>query len=119
MSSTNPRVSENPDQVGNTGLARGSGKAQPLGKPLAAAPLFLDRTLPNSIDAEMAVLGAMLLSPADAGSQARERLSENNFYHTAHQTIFREIGGLQDAMQPVDLITLTQRLQDKNQLEGI
>src|SRR5207245_517545 len=74
---------------------------------------------PNSLDAEIAVLGAMLLSPQDAGSQARERLSEHHFYHAAHQVIFREIAVLQDAMQAVDMITLSQRLQDKNQLDEI
>jgi replicative DNA helicase len=71
------------------------------------------------VDAEMAVLGAMLLSPQEAGSQARERLQEEHFYYAAHQVIFREIAVLQDAMQAVDLVTLTQRLQDKNQLEEV
>jgi large subunit ribosomal protein L9 len=69
-----------------------------LGK-RGGSPLVLDRVLPNSLDAEMAVLGAMLLSPAEAGSQVRERLSENHFYYAAHQVIFREIAALQDAMQ--------------------
>jgi replicative DNA helicase len=102
-------------------------KAVPLGsgRPLAAAlnhspnAMNLDRVLPNSKDAEIAVLGAMLLSPAEAGSQARARLTEENFYYAAHQVIFREIAALQDAMQAVDLVTLTQRLQDKNQLDEI
>ena len=67
----------------------------------------------------MAVLGAMLLSPTDAGSEIRDRLSENHFYYSTHQAIFREIAALQDALQAVDLITLTQRLRDKNQLEEI
>ena len=67
----------------------------------------------------MAVLGAMLLSPTEAGSEVRERLSEQHFYHAAHQVIFREIAALQDAMQAVDLVTLTQRIQDKNQLEEV
>jgi len=121
MASTNPLTSENAGQSGGAGTARsyGPGKAQPFGKSKSAAPLVLDRVLPNSLDAEMAVLGAMLLSPAEAGSQVRERLSENHFYYAAHTVIFREIAGLQDAMHAIDLITLTQRLQDKNQLESI
>jgi replicative DNA helicase len=36
----------------------------------------------------MAVLGAMLLSPTEAGSEIRERLSDNHFYYSAHQAIF-------------------------------
>ena len=121
MASTNPLASESAGQSGGAGAARnfGPGKAQPLGKSKATPSLILDRVLPNSLDAEMAVLGAMLLSPAEAGSLVRERLSENHFYHAAHCVIFREIAALQDAMQAIDTITLTQRLQDKNQLEAI
>ncbi len=120
MASTNPLASETGAQTG-AGAARsyGSGKAAALGRSRAASTLVLDRVLPNSIDAEMAVLGAMLLSPAEAGSEVRERLSENHFYYAAHQVIFREIAVLQDAMQAIDLVTLTQRLQDKNQLEEV
>src|SRR6266404_9983869 len=121
MASTNPLASENAGQSGGASAARsyGPGKAQPFGKSKSAPALVLDRVLPNSLDAEMAVLGAMLLSPAEAGSQVRERLSENHFYYAAHCVIFREIATLQDALQAVDLITLTQRLQDKNQLEEV
>ncbi|HXI83657.1 MAG TPA: replicative DNA helicase [Verrucomicrobiae bacterium] len=121
MASTNPLASENAGQSGGASATRSysPGKAQPFGKSKSAPALVLDRVLPNSLDAEMAVLGAMLLSPAEAGSQVRERLSENHFYYAAHCVIFREIAVLQDAMQAIDLITLTQRLQDKNQLEEI
>ncbi len=100
-----------------------SDKVAPLGAGLSSGrgltALPVDRVLPNSVEAEMAVLGAMLLSPQDAGSQARERLSEQHFYHAAHRVIFREIAALQDAMQAVDMITVTQRLQDKRLLEDI
>ncbi len=96
-----------------------SAKAAPLGGGRSLATLALDRVLPSSMDAEAAVLGAMLLSPAEAGSQARERLDEGHFYFAAHQSIFREIAALQDALHAVDLVTITQRLQDKNQLEEI
>ena len=96
-----------------------SAKAAPLGGGRSLAALSVDRVLPSSMDAEMAVLGAMLLSPAEAGSQARERLNEGHFYFAAHQSIFREMAALQDALQGVDLVTLTQRLQDKNLLEEV
>ena len=94
-------------------------KPAPLGGGRGVSALTLDRVLPNSMDGEIAVLGAMLLSPIEAGSQARERLTEEHFYYAAHQVIFREIAALQDAMQAIDLVTLTQRLQDKNQLDEI
>ena len=94
-------------------------KMRPVGSGRSLSTLALDRVLPNSMDAEMAVLGAMLLSPSEAGSQARERLSEQHFYYAPHQVIFREIAALQDSLQAIDLVTLTQRLQDRNQLEEI
>ncbi len=121
MASTNPLATETAAQTGGMGVAlsRGSGRVAALGRTGSAPTLVLDRVLPNSLDAEMAVLGAMLLSPVEAGSQVRERLSENHFYYSAHQAIFREIAALQDALHAVDLLTLTQRLQDKNQLEDI
>jgi replicative DNA helicase len=121
MASTNPLASETAAQTGGTSAPQGrrSETVATLGKTRSAPALILDRVLPNSLDAEIAVLGAMLLSPAEAGSQVRERLSEVHFYYAAHQVIFREIATLQDALQAIDLITLTQRLQDKNQLEEI
>ncbi len=121
MASTNPLASETAGQTDGAGAAwsQRAGKAAPLGKSKPPSALILDRVLPNSMDAEMAVLGAMLLSPAAAGSEVRERLGEQHFYYAAHQVIFREIAALQDAMQAIDLVTLTQRLQDKNQLEEV
>jgi len=88
---------------------------------LASNPgaLAVERVLPNSLDAEMAVLGAMLLNPQEAGSLAQSRLTPEHFYYAAHQVIFREIVALQDSMHAVDNVTLSQRLRDKNLLEEI
>jgi replicative DNA helicase len=96
-----------------------SSKPVSAGSRQSLSALTIDRVLPNSMDAEIGVLGSMLLSPQEAGSQARERLTAENFYYAAHQVIFRELGVMQDAMQAVDLITLTQRLQDKGVLEDV
>lgn len=79
----------------------------------------MERILPNSLEAEMAVLGAMLLSPEEAASQVREHLTEDDFYYAAHQVIFRELAGMQDTLRAVDMVTLTQRLQDKGVLDEI
>lgn len=61
----------------------------------------------------------MLLSPDEAGAEVRSRLDEHHFYYAAHQVIYREIAAMQDALQAVDLVTLTQRLADKNLLEEV
>jgi replicative DNA helicase len=94
-------------------------RARALGQTPRAPLLNLDRVLPNSVEAEMAVLGAMLLKPQEAGPLVRERINEAHFYYGPHQLIFREIVAQQDALQSIDLITLTQRLQDKGLLEQI
>src|SRR5579871_3639411 len=121
MASSNPRASAGGAQRGNAGAhqARESGRATPLGQARATQNLPIDLILPNSRDAEMGVLGAMLLSPTEAGALARERLSETHFYLTSHQIIFREFSTLQDDLKGIDVITLTQRLRDKNLLEEV
>ena len=78
---------------------------------------LLDKVLPHSTDAEKAVLGAMLISPIQAGSVIRGRLTGDEFYHAAHQTIYGECAKMLDAGQPLDLVTLTQRLSDMRLLE--
>ena len=113
MASTKPVASEKTSSNATGAKALGLGGARSL------STVALDRVLPNSMDAEMSVLGAMLLSPAEAGSQVRERLSEEHFYYAAHQVIFREIAALQDAMQAIDLVTLAQRLRDRNQIDEV
>ena len=81
--------------------------------------LALERILPNSMEAEMAVLGGMLLSPEQVIAQVSERLDGSHFYYATHQVLFREITDLQDRLKAVDMVTLTQRLQDKGLLEDI
>ncbi len=80
--------------------------------------LFLDRVPPQNIEAEQAVLGAILLN-SDALITTMERVTSDDFYRGAHQRIFGAMIELAEENEPVDLITLTARLQDKQQLEDI
>jgi replicative DNA helicase len=110
MASTKPAATAARPSAGATGK-----EARP---PLAA--LSIERVLPNSIEAEQAVLGAMLLNPDVALSEVLGQLTEEDFYYAAHRVIFREIAAIEDAHQgAVDVVTLTQRLRDKNQLEEV
>lgn len=79
---------------------------------------MFDRIPPQNIEAEMAVLGAILLD-SDALITVMERISGEDFYRTAHQHIFESMVELAQQDEPVDLVTLTARLQDKKQLEDI
>jgi replicative DNA helicase len=67
---------------------------------------------PQHIEAEQAVLGAMLMSP-DAVIEALELLDEKDFYKRAHQIIFAAMRDLAERGQPVDVITVTAALQAK------
>ena len=80
--------------------------------------VFLDRIPPQNLEAEQAVLGAILLD-SDALITVTERISADDFYRTAHQHIFNAMLELAHENEPVDLITLTARLADKKQLEDI
>lgn len=81
--------------------------------------LALERILPNSMEAERAVLGSILLEPTEVAVEVRQRVEQKHFYYAAHQVIFREFCKIQDALQAVDLITLSQKLRDKNLIEEV
>ncbi|PZE19067.1 replicative DNA helicase [Paenibacillus xerothermodurans] len=80
--------------------------------------MFLDRIPPQNLEAEQAVLGAILLD-SDSLVTAMERISHDDFYRTSHQLIFEAMIELAEENEPIDLITLTARLQNKQQLEEI
>ena len=75
-----------------------------------------DRVPPQSVEAEQAVLGAALLDGA-AFHLALERLTPEDFYRSAHQKIFRAMAEVSSHGDPVDLVTVTARLQDAGQLD--
>lgn len=70
------------------------------------------RLPPQHVEAEQAVLGAMMISP-DAVSDVAERLEAGDFYRSSHQLIFQAIQDLYEQGQPVDVITVTAALQTK------
>ncbi len=77
-----------------------------------------DRIPPQDIDAEMAVLGAMFIENEAVG-KAVEILDESAFYRTAHQKIFKAAYNLYEERQPVDVITLADKLQKSGDLEAV
>lgn len=63
------------------------------------------RIPPQSIEAEQAVLGGIMLAP-DALAKIGDRLQEGDFYRRDHQLIFRAIKELSRADEPFDAVTL-------------
>jgi replicative DNA helicase len=72
---------------------------------------------PHSIEAEQSVLGGLLLS-ADAWDAVAESVSDRDFYRADHRLIFRQIARLAEASDPVDVITVADKLQASGELEA-
>ncbi|MFX3618580.1 MAG: replicative DNA helicase [Sporolactobacillus sp.] len=80
--------------------------------------LFADRTPPNNLEAEQAVLGAIFLEPSLIIT-ASEDLVPEDFYRTSHQLIFSVMLDLSERNEPVDVVTVTNALQSARHLEEI
>ncbi len=83
-----------------------------------AVESILERTLPQSIEAEMSVLGAMLLDN-EVISFVIPILSKHSFYKTAHQELFQIILELYDKGQAIDLVILREELKKRSLLEKV
>ncbi len=76
------------------------------------------RIPPQSLEAEMSVLGGILLEN-EAMNKAMETLRPEDFYRDSHRRIFESLIALSDKNEPADLVTLTAQLQSSGDLEGI
>ena len=76
------------------------------------------RTLPNNLEAEESVLGACFLTKY-AMQKAIESVSPEDFYDEKNQKIFKSIIELSDESTPLDLTTLTAKLQKKKELNEV
>lgn len=80
--------------------------------------IIAEKIQPQSLEAEMSVLGAMMMDK-EAICKAVETLSEDAFYKTTHRKIFSAILDLFERNEPVDLVTLTHELKKKGELSNI
>ena len=74
---------------------------------------MIKRVLPHSLEAEQSVVGAMLMDK-DAIMTAAEIVSREDFYQTAYGILFEAMVELFNEGKPVDLITLQERLKEKD-----
>lgn len=74
------------------------------------------RLPPQSIEAEMSVLGGILLEN-EAINQVLELLTTDDFYREPHRKIFKAMLELSEHREPCDLITLTMMLKKLGDLE--
>ena len=77
-----------------------------------------ERVLPQNIEAEQAVLGAMLMD-SEAIVKASELLIADDFYREAHKIIFSVILEIFNNNKAADLVTVTDALKRMNKLEDV
>ncbi|MCP3428181.1 replicative DNA helicase [Opacimonas viscosa] len=70
---------------------------------------------PHSIEAEQSVIGSMLIEP-DTWDKVAEIVIESDFYNRSHQVIYRAILKLLAQNQPVDVITVSELLEQNDEL---
>lgn len=80
--------------------------------------LSLYKTPPCALEAEQSFLSACIIS-SESLIEAIEILQPSHFYKSGHQKIFQAISDLYAKNEPVDLVTLANKLKQKDQLEEI
>ncbi|CZQ97623.1 replicative DNA helicase [Trichococcus collinsii] len=76
-----------------------------------------DRIPPHSIEAEQSVLGSIFLDP-ETVVNVLEYLESSDFYRKNHQIIFDAILQLNNRNEAIDVVTISNELDTKNQLEN-
>lgn len=89
--------------------------SEPLTAPTERADL---KTPPHSLEAEQAVLGGILID-SQAWDQIADRLRSEHFYRHEHQLIYQGMGLLASSRQPLDIVTLSETLESRRELERV
>ncbi|NLZ74375.1 replicative DNA helicase [Candidatus Falkowbacteria bacterium] len=79
---------------------------------------LIEKIPPHSIEAEESLLGSLLIDK-DAIIKVADTIMPQDFYKDAHKTIFETIKELYSNQEPIDIITLSNRLEEKKQLQAI
>jgi len=73
---------------------------------------------PHSLEAERSTLGSLLVDK-DAVIKISDFITAEDFYHDAHKMIYRAMMDLYDKRSPIDLVTLTNCLEERKELKVI
>lgn len=74
------------------------------------------RIPPNSLEAEQAVLGSLLLDDS-VWEDVAEKLTDKDFYRHDHRLIFRAAVALKKREQPIDIVTIAEELEESGEVE--
>lgn len=78
----------------------------------------IDRVPPQNIEAEQSVLGALMLSK-EAIDKIADIVKPRDFYRGIHQTIYETMLELYEKREPIDVLSLSSKLNEKEKLEEI
>lgn len=99
-------------------LFQGKGRASGRFDSGQNIPEVAGRLVPRATDMEAAVLGALMLEK-DAFTSVCEILKPESFYEPRHRTVYEAILALGIAQEPIDLMTVTNRMRADHTLEGV
>jgi replicative DNA helicase len=85
---------------------------------MATTDYTLAHTLPANVEAERAILGAILLDNS-AYNEAAEHLRPEDFSLDSHRRIYARMVALMDSSRPIDLITLVEELDNAKELQSV
>ena len=77
-----------------------------------------NRIPPQSLESEQALLGSIMVRP-ESLHEVTDTIRAESFYAEKHRTIFSAMLKLLEKSEPIDLLSLTQKLKDRGQLEQI
>jgi replicative DNA helicase len=86
---------------------------------LAGDDQALARSIPHSLDAERAVLGAVLITSGARWVDVADEVRAEDFYRDAHRRIFRRMAAIHSRDRAIDLVTLRDDLTRAGELEQV
>lgn len=73
---------------------------------------------PQNIETEISLLGSLMIDK-DAIIKVADIITEDDFYKESHDLIYKSMRELYARNEPIDILSLSNRLEEKNQLENI
>ena len=117
MASSSPE--QHPPKDGGGGReGKGRGKKPDYAARAAAYLPDAHRPLPQSIDAEKGLLGSIMHS-ATVLDDCMAQMEAKHFHLPAHQKIFELLVEMRNTGRPIDLIAITQTLEDRRMLDEV
>ncbi len=108
-----PNQLNSPKNLGGSKNAGSAGQLNTAGQ-LSTA----DRVPPQNLEAEASVLGALLLDK-DAIVKVADFLVSSSFYKEAYRVIYEAMLALFEAREPIDVLSLSDKLKSKGELERL